>query len=341
MPDMPELSASTGQESQYDTPLIPWFDSPNDDATRVYLTVIRMPRPTRELLLAQGIPAARLDPALQILVAQGLVTLRAGGAVDVPPPLTALAHHALMLERRASVARASADSLSRIYHASRSGDDDSRGTLEVLTDLEHVGSATNEAVARAEESVRCLRGMTARTHELMASPLASHREPTIGAGGRRVDMYTVWDTQILEMPGALAALAARRDGGEYQRSMSNVPISVVVVDDTTCIVEWSGEGRGPQGIKGHARGAVAAGRQVFERFWQLGTPIGDDAEGELDSRDGTVLRLMAAGVTDAAIARQTGFSQRTVERRVRHVMERLGAQTRFQAGVQAVHRGWL
>ena len=74
---------------------------------------------------------------------------------------------------------------------------------------------------------------------------------------------------------------------------------------------------------------------------QLGTPIGDDAEGELDARDATVLRLMAAGVTDAAIARQTGFSQRTVERRVRHVMERLGAQTRFQAGVQAVHRGWL
>ena len=52
-------------------------------------------------------------------------------------------------------------------------------------------------------------------------------------------------------------------------------------------------------------------------------------------------RVAADGVTDAAIARQTGFSQRTVERRVRHVMERLGAQTRFQAGVQAVHRGWL
>ena len=123
--------------------------------------------------------------------------------------------------------------------------------------------------------------------------------------------------------------------------MSNVPLSIVIVDDTTCIVEWTGEGKGPQGLKGHARGAVAAGLKVFNRFWQLGTPIGDDAEGELDARDATVLRLMAAGVTDAAIARQTGFSQRTVERRVRHVMERLGAQTRFQAGVQAVHRGWL
>jgi DNA-binding CsgD family transcriptional regulator len=154
-------------------------------------------------------------------------------------------------------------------------------------------------------------------------------------------MFTVWDTQVLEMPGALTALSARREGGEFQRSISSLPLSIVIVDDATCIVEWSGEGRGPQGLKGHARGAVAAGIKVFERFWQLGTPIGDDVEGELDGRDAQVLRLMAAGVTDAAIARQTALSQRTVERRVRHLMERLDAQTRFQAGVQAVHRGWL
>ncbi|MEP6648431.1 MAG: helix-turn-helix transcriptional regulator [Lapillicoccus sp.] len=300
-----------------------------------------MPRPTRELILAQGIPAARLDPALETLAERGLVVLRGGGVVDVPPPLTALTQHARFLERRASTARAAAEGLSRIYNASRVADDGLPAGVEVLADLEHVGAATNEAVALAEQTIRCLRGMTARTLELMGSPLASHREPTIGAGGRRVEMLTVWDTQVLEMPRALTALAARREGGEIQRSMTNVPISIVVVDDTTVIVEWSGEGRGPQGIKGHARGAVSAGIKVFERFWQLSTPIGDDAEGELDARDATVLRLMAAGVTDAAIARQTGFSQRTVERRVRHVMERLGAQTRFQAGVQAVHRGWL
>jgi DNA-binding CsgD family transcriptional regulator len=341
VPDVPDMAVALGRESEADTSAFAWLESPNDDATRVYLSVIRMPRATRELLLAQGLPAARLDPALQTLAERGLIVLRSGGAIEVPPPLTALNHHALNLERRASIARAAADGLSRIYNASRVVDDDERGPLEILTDLEHVGRATNEAVALAESVVRCLRGMTARTLELMASPLPSHREPTIGAGGRRVDMFTVWDTQVLEMPGALTALSARREGGEVQRSISSLPLSVVIVDDATCIVEWSGEGRGPQGMKGHARGAVAAGLKVFERFWQLGTPIGDDVEGELDGRDAQVLRLMAAGVTDAAIARHTGFSQRTVERRVRHLMGRLDAQTRFQAGVQAVHRGWL
>jgi DNA-binding CsgD family transcriptional regulator len=341
VPDIPVMTSLAGRESESITSSFAWLESPNDDTIRVYLSVIRMPRPTRELLLAQGIPAARLDPALQVLSEWGLVSLRVGGAIDVPPPLTAVTQHAFLLERRAAAARAAADGLSRIYNASRTADDDPHGGLEVLLDLEHVGAATNEAVALAEESVRCLRGMTARTVELMSSPLPSHREPTIGAGGRRVDMYTVWDTQVLEMPGALTALSARREGGELQRSMTSIPLSVVVVDDTTCIVEWTGAGHGPQGLKGHARGAVMAGLRVFDRFWQLGTPIGEHADGDLDGRDATVLRLMAAGVPDAAIARQTGFSQRTVERRVRHVMERLGAQTRFQAGVQAVHRGWL
>ncbi|MGD0557044.1 MAG: hypothetical protein ABSA93_18950 [Streptosporangiaceae bacterium] len=47
------------------------------------------------------------------------------------------------------------------------------------------------------------------------------------------------------------------------------------------------------------------------------------------------------GLTDAAIARHLGAHLRTVQRRVRGLLDRLGAATRFQAGLQAVRRGWL
>ena len=60
-----------------------------------------------------------------------------------------------------------------------------------------------------------------------------------------------------------------------------------------------------------------------------------------EARDRTILALLAAGAPDATIARQTGVSQRTVERRVRALMDQLGAGTRFQAGVQAARRGLL
>ena len=61
----------------------------------------------------------------------------------------------------------------------------------------------------------------------------------------------------------------------------------------------------------------------------------------LDERDRRILSLLTVGASDQVVARQLGVSVRTVERRVRYLTEHLGAATRFQAGVQAVRRGWV
>lgn len=87
---------------------------------------------------------------------------------------------------------------------------------------------------------------------------------------------------------------------------------------------------------------VASLLTLFERMWELASPVNrGPSSDEIDRRDLTIVRLMSAGVADASIARQTGVSQRTVERRIRTLMEQLGSGTRFQAGAQAVRRGWL
>ena len=44
---------------------------------------------------------------------------------------------------------------------------------------------------------------------------------------------------------------------------------------------------------------------------------------------------------DEQIARELGLSLRTVRRRVAEVLDELGATSRFQAGVEAVRRGWV
>jgi len=62
---------------------------------------------------------------------------------------------------------------------------------------------------------------------------------------------------------------------------------------------------------------------------------------QLDLRDARILSLLSDGRSDSTIARESGISLRTVERRVRSLMDRLGAKTRFQAGVQAARRGWI
>ena len=46
-------------------------------------------------------------------------------------------------------------------------------------------------------------------------------------------------------------------------------------------------------------------------------------------------------MNDKAIARQLGVSERTAHRRVTSLLSRLGAESRFQAGVQAVRNGLM
>ena len=41
------------------------------------------------------------------------------------------------------------------------------------------------------------------------------------------------------------------------------------------------------------------------------------------------------------LARRLGLSRRTVQRQMQQLMRRLGADSRFQAGLQAKARGWL
>ena len=48
-----------------------------------------------------------------------------------------------------------------------------------------------------------------------------------------------------------------------------------------------------------------------------------------------------SGAKDEQIARTMGLSLRTVRRRVADLMIELGVDTRFQAGAEAVRRGWL
>ena len=54
-----------------------------------------------------------------------------------------------------------------------------------------------------------------------------------------------------------------------------------------------------------------------------------------------LLRQLASGAQDEQIARTLGISLRTVRRRVADLLIELGVDSRFQAGVEAVRRGWL
>lgn len=315
-------------------------------ASRVYLAVLRVPRPTRALLIAQGIPAAALDPALALLAQRGMVRPGPTGEIDVPPPLTAMPQLASDLERRAAVVRAAAHDLTQVFFNARARQRDPDSGILLLHDLDEVATQTNVLVAGGLEQICVARATSARTRQLLTAPLDSQREPTVGLDSQPLRHRTIWDTEVLDEDSADEVLRARRGGGEEQRFFLRVPFSFVLVDDTACLVEWTAEVEAgddaPVGVVLRTPGLVLGVSRLFERLWELSSPVDrGSVTDEVDRRDLTILRLLAAGVADASIARQTGVSQRTVERRIRSLLDRLGAGTRFQAGAQAVRRGWL
>jgi DNA-binding CsgD family transcriptional regulator len=80
----------------------------------------------------------------------------------------------------------------------------------------------------------------------------------------------------------------------------------------------------------------------FELLWSRAAPVPqlDLGEARPDLRQ-FLLEQLVAGYTDEVIARRLGISLRTVRRRIASLMEDLGVDTRFQAGVEASRRGWI
>lgn len=83
---------------------------------------------------------------------------------------------------------------------------------------------------------------------------------------------------------------------------------------------------------------------LFETRWERAVAVnrpGEELPDGLSERGAELLGLLAGGATDETIARTLGWSVRTVHRHVHRIMALAGAETRFQAGMEAVRRGWL
>ena len=61
--------------------------------------------------------------------------------------------------------------------------------------------------------------------------------------------------------------------------------------------------------------------------------LGGEPPAQSAADEDRLIRLLAAGLGDNAIQRALGVSASTVQRRVRGLMTRLGATSRFQAGL--------
>ncbi|MEU7086497.1 helix-turn-helix domain-containing protein [Streptomyces achromogenes] len=168
------------------------------------------------------------------------------------------------------------------------------------------------------------------------------------AAGRGVRYRVVVERAVLDRPHGLTELRAALGRDERVRVVDRVPTKLVVADRSLALVPLTSKSAEPAALVVHASGLLELLAGLFESVWRDALPLRLGAEGVTeeppgrpDPTDLQVLSLLLAGLTDASVAKQLDVGLRTVQRRVRRLMELAEVTTRMQLGWHARERGWV
>lgn len=294
----------------------------------------------RRLLAESSVPVEEHDDGTLVrLIDAGLVRVREGRVHPLSPrhPLQAEAGRR---QREVDRLRAAAEMLVSEYR------DRPGATAESLQVLVGAAEVTRAAVALVGEAQRVVRGLD-RGPYFSAGPLpesAQHRSE-----GRGVLWRVIYEGESVRRDET-GRPDIGESPGEESRMLPRLPFKMIVIDDLAALIALPPDGMalGPEtdvrsGGEGLlVRGSLLVGAliRLFEQQWNLAVPVGQGAA-ELDQADRRLLALLSVGLTDEAMARHIGLSRRTVQRRLAELSKSVGAESRFQLGVEASRRGWV
>lgn len=306
---------------------------------RLYRTLLaESPLSLADLATAVGVPAGLLRGPLERLQGVGFVTALADAEdlyVPVPPDLAlhlVVSREELKLRRRLeelSRLRGSAARLSRqlVGEAKETGED----IVHVVEGTPLVKQKLADVALLARERVR----------RIDPAPL-SEEELDTQADARRLVLY---ERGALDNEATFDEVQRRQLRGEEIRLLPRPPARIVLADDQLGFVVLDETPGRLRGVLVHPSPLLSALGTLFDVLWDRAIPLngGDEREGawRISDEDAALLRLLAAGLKDQAIARHLGIGLRTVVRRIGNLSRALDAETRFQAGLQAARRGLL
>jgi DNA-binding CsgD family transcriptional regulator len=296
--------------------------------------------PVAGVAAALGVPVDRVAAPLTGLLAAGIASIEDAHLLVLPLPQVVSAAIAREAESVVRV-RDRLDDLARsIPFLTAAGSRPGPGEVEDLGGLDGEVSSGGNALALLtaliEQSTGDLLFLRPDTW-LMPRESAISRVVgrAVAAGRRSRAIYPV--RALHEVP---EVLRARIDEGEEVRLIDDMPTRLFVISGTHAVLPE------PLGFADEPRLLVRQGALVealsllFELYWERSVGVPQLEGARLDHR-AFLLRQLASGFKDEQIARTLGLSLRTVRRRVSDLMIELGVDTRFQAGAEAVRRGWL
>ena len=314
------------------------------DQAQVYRELVAMPSATAvELGTRLGLDASTATVALAALEHQGLVARRGedtSSFVASPPGVTLAA---LLVRRQNEIRLAELElgALDELYRAAVA-DRPPADVVDVVRGRDAVGQRFVQLQLAARKEVMAF--VTAPTAAVTTADNTAEDE----AVARGVRYRVVLEREMLDHEaGLFDHLAAAVANGEEVRITDSLPIKLLVVDREHALVPMSAAGAPAEdALLIRRSGLLDALCALFESEWQRGIELIVSAEGtrsafgQLDELDAQVLGLLLVGLNDQAIAHHLSTSLRTVQRRVRSLMDMVGAHSRTQLGWKAARLGW-
>lgn len=307
----------------------------------VYRALLRKPSASiAELTAATGSSPARVRGALHRLQELDLVRRTDGRSFVPVAPETALT--ALIRRREAELISTRAD-VAELAGEFRTGRLQERPAelVEVVTGPDEIMRRARELNDGAQREI-----LAFDKPPYMFEPddrEVDLEQPLLERGVVARGIYT---REAFDTPTRAAIVAQLTALGEEARVLPDLPFKLRIFDHRAALVPLTTDEHATESVAVvHPSGLLDALIALFEAYWERAHPIDGQVTGDrpADLTDDhlQVLHLMNAGLKDEAIARQLGVSMRTVRRRILQVMDLLHASTRFQAGAQAMRRGWI
>ncbi|MEU9762925.1 helix-turn-helix domain-containing protein [Streptomyces sp. NPDC047985] len=290
-----------------------------------------------------ALPEPDTERALRRLEQQGLAaqsSARTGRWVAAPP---GVALGALLTQQRHELEQAelAAALLAEEYRAD-AAEPAVHDLVEVVTGASAVAHRFHQLQLGATSEVCVL----VTGNPVAVSGLENKSEEQVATRG--VSYRVVLEREVLALPSGMLELSAALGRDEQCRVVDRVPTKLVVTDATLAMVPLTGLGAEPAALVVHASGLLESLMGLFEAVWREAMPLrlgGGGRPEEVstgpDETDLEILSLLLAGLTDASVAKQLDLGLRTVQRRVKGLMELTGVSTRLQLGWHAYERGWV
>lgn len=267
-------------------------------------------------------------PRLQAL---GLVTVIGGRPGGLVPTRPDVAIDALAARRVQEISRSQLAVPALLEEASLDGERPPDDLLDVVRGREGVALRFVHLHDIAEGELRVL------VRPPYAHGPVNPESHATAAIARGVRIRGIYSPEALQSPSVLAHVDRNRTFGEEAR-IGEVPLKLVIADRRYAMLPLTlGYTTTDNALVIHASALLDALVSLFDALWRGAVPFPsasppEDAHAAV--RENQVLALLTAGATDEAIGRQLGVSARTVQRHVRRILDDLGAQTRFQAGLK-------